>query len=141
MSGRLLISFCVLGFLCGESRSAPPTVTYLYPAGGQRGTKLEVTARGTFERWPVQVWTSDKPLTASAGKDKGKLSISIAADAVPGIHWLRLHDAQGASTPRPFLVGMLPDVAEKEPNDEAVNAQVVSLPATVNGRLEKPGDV
>jgi hypothetical protein len=102
---------------------------------------VEVTAGGTFERWPVQVWTSDQALTATAGKDKGKLSIRIAADAVPGVYWLRLHDEQGASTLRPFIVGMLPDVAETEPNDEPAKGQTVSLPAVVNGRLDKAGDV
>jgi hypothetical protein len=127
--------------LCGESSAAPPAITYLYPAGGQRGTTVEVTAGGTFERWPVQVWTSDKAVAATASKDKGKLSIVIAADAVPGVYWLRLHDEQGASTLRPFLVGTLPDVAEKEPNDEPAKAQAVKLPAVVNGRIEKAGDV
>ncbi|HEX3146603.1 MAG TPA: PPC domain-containing protein [Gemmataceae bacterium] len=131
----------VLCVLCGESFSAPPAITYLYPAGGQRGTTVDVTVGGTFERWPVQVWTSDKAITANASKDKGKLSIAIAADAVPGVHWLRLHDEQGASTLRPFIVGTLPDVAEKEPNDEPTKAQTIKLPTVVNGRLEKAGDV
>ena len=141
MAGRLLSSLCVLCALCGESPSAPPSLTYLHPAGGQRGTTVEVTAGGTFERWPAQVWTSDKSLAVSAGKDKGKLSVRIAADAVPGTYWLRLHDQQGASSLRPFLVGMLPDAADKEPNDEPAKAQTVELPAVVNGRLEKAGDV
>src|SRR3954470_23976225 len=94
---HLVISFCAFA-LCGESGAAPPAVTFLYPAGGQRGTTVEVTAGGTFDRWPVQVGTSEKSITATAGKDKGKLSVTIAADAVPGVHWLRLHDDQGAST-------------------------------------------
>jgi hypothetical protein len=136
----LLSSLCALA-LCGELAAAPPNVTYLDPAGGQRGTTVEVIAGGTFERWPVKVWTSDKAITATAGKDKGKLSVAIATDAVPGVHWLRLHDEQGASTLRPFVVGLLPEVSEKEPNDEPAKAQRVSLPAVVNGRLEKPGDV
>src|SRR6476646_8996963 len=94
----LLASGCVLCALGCESLSAPPAVTYFYPAGGQRGTTVEVTAAGTFDHWPVQVWTSDRPITATAGKDKGKLAITIAADALPGVHWLRLFDGQGAST-------------------------------------------
>jgi hypothetical protein len=141
MSGRSLFSLCVLCVFCGESSSAPPNVTHFYPAGGRRGTTVDVTAGGTFERWPVQVWASDKAITATAEKEKGKLSVQIAADAVPGVYWLRLHDEQGASTLRPFVVGTLPEVLEKEPNDEPARAQSISLPAVVNGRLEKPGDV
>ena len=137
------VFLCLVVAIClGSSLTAgPPAVTYLHPAGGQRGTTVEVTAGGTFDRWPVQVWTSDKAITPTAGKDKGKFSVRIAADAVPGVHWLRLHDDQGASTLRPFVVGTLPEVAEKEPNDEPGKAQAVALPAVVNGRLEKAGDV
>src|SRR4051812_48245391 len=105
----LLFYLCAVP-LCGESAAAPPAVTYLYPAGGQRGTTVEVTAGGTFDRWPVQVWTRDKGITATTGKDKGRTSITIAGDAVPGVQWLRLHDEQGASTLRPFVVGLLPEV-------------------------------
>jgi hypothetical protein len=121
--------------------AAPPSVTYLYPAGAKRGTTVEVTAAGTFERWPVQVWASDKAITGQAAKEKGKLSITVAADAVPGVHWLRLHDGHGASNLRPFLVGTLPEVMEKEPNDEVPAAQVLEASAVVNGKLAKAGDV
>ncbi|MBO0700030.1 MAG: hypothetical protein J2P46_16650, partial [Zavarzinella sp.] len=136
MSIRSALLFCLLCdlcVLCGESFSAPPQVTYFYPAGARRGTAVEVTAGGTFERWPVQVWASDKAITSTATKDKGKLSISVAADAVPGVYWLRLYDAQGASFLRPFVVGTLPEVIEKEPNDEPAKAQAVAAPAVVNG--------
>lgn len=140
-------SFC--GFCClfvaigfhSTAISAPPTLTYLHPAGSQRGTTTDITAGGTFERWPVQVWASDKAIIAKAGKDKGKLSVTIAADAVPGTYWFRLHDEQGASTLRPFIVGTLPDMLEKEPNDDLDKAQVISTSSVVNGRLEKSGDV
>src|SRR5215213_8517314 len=67
----LFVAVCLSSSLA----AAPPAVTYLYPAGGQRGTTVEVTAGATFEHWPVQVWTSDKALTITAGKDRGKLSI------------------------------------------------------------------
>jgi hypothetical protein len=121
--------------------AAPPALTHLYPAGAQRGTTVEVTAGGTFDRWPVQVWASDTAITGTATKDKGKLSITVAGDAAPGVCWLRLYDEQGASFLRPFLIGTLPEVMEKEPNDEPGKAQAVAAPAVVNGRLEKSGDV
>jgi hypothetical protein len=122
--------------------SAPPAVTYLFPAGGQRGTAVEVTAAGSFERWPVRAWVSGHGVTATPGKDKGKLTVTVAADAEPGTRWVRLFDEQGASAPRPFLVGTLPEVAEQEPNDDPKHPQVLPGPAvTVNGRLGKPGDV
>jgi len=39
------------------------------------------------------------------------------------------------------VIGTLPEVLEQEPNDSPDKTQAVSLPATVNGRLEKNGDV
>jgi hypothetical protein len=122
--------------------AAPPTVTHLYPAGARRGTTVDVTAGGTFERWPVKAWASDKGITITPGKDKGAIRIAVAAEVAPGTHWIRLHDEQGASGLRPFLVSTLPEVNEKEPNDEATKPQVLdSLPVVVNGQLIKTGDV
>ncbi len=128
--------------LAAGAHAAPPTVTYLFPAGAQRGTTAEITAGGTFGRWPVQVWVSDRGIDVQPGKDKGKLTVTVAADVVPGTYWLRLYDEQGASAPRPFIVGTVPEVREQEPNDEPKQPQRIdSLPVNVNGRLEKTGDV
>lgn len=123
-------------------RSAPPSVTYLYPSGAQAGTTVEVTAAGSFERWPVGAWASCPGVAVKAGKTRGKLTVKVGADVPPGVCWIRLHDEQGASDLRPFLIGTLPEVLEREPNDAPTSAQ--TLPAsrvTINGRLEKAGDV
>ncbi|MBX9677283.1 MAG: PPC domain-containing protein [Gemmataceae bacterium] len=121
--------------------AAPPKLDQLYPAGGQRGAKVEVQAIGTFERWPAQVWASSPAIQVKAA-DKGKLNVEIAADAIPTMHWIRLHDAEGASVARPFLVGTLPEIAEKEPNNSPEVAQKLNATRIViNGKLEKSADV
>src|SRR5437763_3466184 len=119
-------AFAVLLLLPALGSAAPPTLTYLFPAGAQRGTTVEVTAAGTFERWPVGAWVSGGGVVAKAGKEKGKLSVTVAPDAVPGTYWVRLHDGQGASALRPFLVGTLPEVLEKEPNDDPKKPQALA---------------
>src|SRR5262245_22902618 len=90
------LCFALLCVLCASvvnpAVSAPPNITYLHPAGAQRGTTVEVTAAGSFDKWPVKVWASDKGVTVQPGKDKGKLSVTVAADAVPGVYWLRAHN-------------------------------------------------
>jgi hypothetical protein len=149
MMRRSVALFVIRVYLCvsvansiSAARAAPPTLTSLFPAGAQVGTTVEVTATGTFERWPVQTWASNKGVVVKAGKDKGKLSVTVAPDAVPGTCWIRLVDEQGASAVKPFLLGTLPEVREQEPNDDYRKPQV--LPAagvTINGKLEKPGDV
>jgi hypothetical protein len=132
----------VLCLACMSPAAAAPTLTYLFPAGAQRGTTVEVTAGGTFPHWPVHAWSDDEGISVKAASAKGKLSISVAADVKPGAYWIRLYDDQGASSLRPFLVGNLPEVLEQEPNDDPRKPQVLdSSSVTINGRLSKPEDV
>ncbi len=139
---QVVILTAALCALCGESFAAPPTLTHLYPAGGQRGTTVTVTAAGAFDPWPATAWASGKGVSAVAGKEKGQFAVTVAADAVPGVYWLRAVTPEGASAPRPFVVGTLPELAEKEPNDDVVNALPVDAAGAVaNGKLQKNGDV
>ncbi len=133
---------CVFVAMATSLSAAPPAITNLYPAGAQRGTTVEVTATGTLDPWPTKFWVSGPGITAEPAKTKGKLAITTAAEAIPGVYWLRAHNADGASNLRPFIVGVIPEIAEVEPNDEVRKAQVVKLSAvTINGRLAKSGDV
>ena len=137
------ILFC-LGFVAACSTSvcaAPPAITYLYPAGTQRGTSVEVTMGGAFDPWPPKFWVSDKAITVVAGKDKGKLTVTAAKDAVPGVYWLRSLSDEGVSGLRPFLVGLLPDVNEVEPNNDSKKPQLIEGNVVVNGRFDKNHDV
>jgi len=140
--------FSVLGMVVGaalavsSASAAPPTVTALYPAGVQRGQTVEVTVSGTFDSWPPHVGCDRKDVEIKPGKDKGKLSITVAPDAVPGTCWFRLYYDQGAAMLRPLLIGTLPELLEQEPNDDYKKPQALSAAGvTVNGRLEKAGDV
>lgn len=122
--------------------SAGPEVHSFLPAGGQRGTTVDVTVGGKLPNWPVQTWVDGAGLTLSAKEEKGKLSLVIAADAVPGTRWIRVYDAAGASAPIPFIIGTLPETLETEPNDAPSAAQSPMTPSLVaNGRLAKRGDV
>ncbi len=132
----------LIGGFSSHASASPPTLTYLYPAGAQRGTTTDITAAGTFGSWPVKVWASGNGVSVTTGKEKGKLTVTVALDAVPGVYWLRAYNADGASGGRPFIIGMLPEVMEKEPNDDWKKPQVLDRSSvTVNGRLEKAGDV
>ena len=64
------------------------------------------------------------------------LEVTIAPDAVLGERELRLATPLGLSNPLVFCVGQLPEVCEKDPKLSAADAElVVTLPATVNGRI------
>ena len=118
--------------------AAPPTLSHLLPAGGQRGTKVLVTASGSFT-WPVKVWSPG--VEAIAVPDSGKLEITIPPDLAADRVWLRLYSAEGATIATPFLIGSLPELMEQEPNNAPKSAQkVTATGCTLNGVLES-GDV
>ncbi|HEV3023863.1 MAG TPA: PPC domain-containing protein [Pirellulales bacterium] len=122
--------------------AVPPDVKYLFPAGGQRATTVEVAAHGAVSTWPARGWINRAGVDATALGENGKLAIVVCADAVPGIYWLRLHDTTGASAPVPFIVGTLPEILEVEPNNEPQTPQAVPASGVVvNGRLVPAGDV
>src|SRR5436190_7677340 len=106
-----------------SAHAAPPKVNNLFPAGGQRGQLVTVTASGDFSNWPVQVWSDRQGITATAETDKGKLRVDIAPDAIPGTYWLRLFNSDGTSVLKPFIVGTLAERGESEPNDAPDKAQ------------------
>ena len=118
---RLLVAAQII-WAAAATFAAGPEVHSFFPAGGQRGTSVEVTVGGKLPNWPVQTWVDGDGLTLAAQEEKGKLSITIAAEAVPGTRWIRVHDAAGASAPIPFIVGTLSETVETEPNDAPTTA-------------------
>src|SRR5262245_9131986 len=57
--------------------AAPPTLSHLFPAGGQRGSKVTVTCTGEF-KWPAKVFAPG--VEAVPASDSGKLEIAIPED-------------------------------------------------------------
>lgn len=122
--------------------AAAPEVKALFPAGVQVGTSVTAKVVGTPGTAPVQAWCDRSDLTLQVSEKGEELTVTAAADAPAGIAWIRLSNAEGASSLRPFLVGLLPEVVESEPNNTRAEAQ--ALPAggvTVNGVLHKRGEV
>ncbi len=120
----------------------PPTLDGLFPPGARRGRTIPVTASGQFEHWPVRVWCSTPGIEIAAGNEKGKLAVKVAETVPTGVHWIRLADDEGATPPRPFLVGTLQEVVETEPNDDPKQPQRLdSANVTIDGRLAQSGDV
>lgn len=139
---RVLLGGLLFGYLALPIRAEPPKATALFPAGVQQGQTVAVAVEGTDGAWPVQIWTSDSCVQARVLEEKGKIEVTAAADAVPGVYWLRFFNEDGATSLRPFLVGTVAEMNENEPNDSLSDAQVVeSTPVVVNGILRRSGDV
>lgn len=121
--------------------AAPPNVTALFPAGCQVGQSVEVTAQGSLGEKP-QAWINREGVKLELAESGNRFKVIVAENAAPGLCWIRVFNAEGASSLRPFVIGTLAEVAEKEPNNSAKDAQKLeSSQVVVNGVLDKGGDV
>ncbi|MBL8793649.1 MAG: PPC domain-containing protein [Planctomycetia bacterium] len=142
-----------------------PTASYIFPAGGQRGTHVAFKVGGanlfqscgfemlgagiqapkTLQRTST-LWLEgpvlplpDSQQAEDYPKDMaGKLS--IATDADLGLRSWRVWTSQGATPALRFLVGELPETIEEEVAGDPVPVPV-KLPITVNGRIFPREDV
>ncbi|MDX2035869.1 MAG: DUF1549 domain-containing protein [Isosphaeraceae bacterium] len=144
MPARYLASlaFLVAALDPTAARAAAPALSRIEPPGAAAGSSIDAKFIGTFKTTPFRVAVEGAGVTIEPRGAKGEARITVAPDALPGSRWVRVYDEDGASEPRPFIVGSLPERTENEPNDEVAKADPIDrLPALVNGKLEKSGDV
>lgn len=144
MSRLLCIAVAALGcaaFLPSAAH-AQLDLTRVSPLGGRQGETVTLTLGA--EKLPdtgtlVVDGEGVRPLGPFT---KGVGKVEIAADARPGPVQVRLVGTEAATTPRNFSVGMLPEVTEREPNDQRDQAQhLENFPLTLNGSLPKRADI
>ena len=98
--------------LAVSAQAASPTLSSIFPAGGQRGTEVEVVCEGTRLDDAKGLLFYDRGLEvtevseAAAGKFKAK--IKIAPDAALGEHRVRVWTATGVGDLRTFYVSPYP---------------------------------
>ena len=51
----MAIGFITIGLVYASAQAAAPTVTHLYPWGLQQGTMEEITVKGSWTKWPLEV--------------------------------------------------------------------------------------
>jgi hypothetical protein len=125
--------------VCGLGLAAEPPLDFLFPAGGQQGTRFSLVAGGRFESWPVSAWTDDPSLVFRPGRTNGQFEVDIASTVATGPHLVRLFNEQGASAPAQFVVGDLPELVVPS---AGTNVQSVfgasQFPVTINGIMRTP---
>ncbi|WP_406695539.1 PPC domain-containing protein [Singulisphaera sp. Ch08] len=139
MTTRIIASLMAILATATAAQAKPPTLDRLFPPGAQRGQTVAVTAAGSFDHWPVQGWADDPGIEIKAEKEKRQLSVIVSSNAKPGVHWIRLSDEEGATSLRPFLVGVLPELVETESKDKPIALE--SSRVTINGRLGRREDI
>jgi pre-peptidase len=164
---RLLCMFAGLALIADVriANAEPPTIAYTFPAGGQRGTAVDVRIGGhflhdkaeflmtgpgvqaasTIERMNT-VWFEGPLIKQPASQQKEDYPkdylnrIEIAADAPLGVRFFYAGTSQGLTPPERFVIGDLPEIIEDELNGSS-ETNKVALPVTVNGRIFPREDV
>jgi len=143
-----------------------PMLVSTYPTGVQRGKTTEVTVNAggggggniygaykvLFEGEGVKAeivppekgWPAKDPKKPwdVPGVDSVKMRVTVAPDAPLGVREYRIATPRfGISTVGQLVIGDLPEVIEKEPNNDPAHAQSVPLPCVVNGRFQDGEDI
>lgn len=166
----LMTGVCLLLFLFEERLAAQqvptgPSSTHIFPAGGRRGSVVDVRVGGECippetrfrifgEGVSANAVLGDRAAGNYAPSPRRKPSeqpvthptewhsqIAISEDAQLGPAIWRLSCASGGTGGRPFIVGDLPEYIENEPNSVIDEAEVVSLPVTINGQIAGENDI
>lgn len=139
-------NWIALGGLCCASgvwaQSSEPNHAYLFPAGGQRGTQVTVTVEGENITRSCDFHLRPTPgVTAPPQTRDRRITLTLDKKAPLGIHPWRLATANGGTGSRGFVIGDYPEVLEEETGPHSESAQPVTLPVTVNGRVNPRADV
>jgi hypothetical protein len=134
---KALLVGWVLAALTFSAHATSPRLNATTPAGGQRGTELEIRLNGArLDKSPEVVFSGEgiKVLKIDSVKTNSiRATVRIAPDCKLGEHQLRVRTAGGVSELRTFWVGAYTNVAEFEPNNDRTKAHQVALGVTVEG--------
>src|SRR5262249_48969441 len=126
--------------LCALGRASSPVLGGIHPRGAQRGTEVTVHFGGARLSDAKEVMFYSPGFEVKQfqvlNDSVVKTLIKIAPDCRLGEHAMRLRTASGISELRTFYVGALPNIDEKEPNNDLATAQKIPLNVTVNGTIE-----
>ena len=160
----IAIFLLTIGFVHAQVQ---PTLTAVFPQGGQQGRSVEVTLTGTNLGTATAVWFSGKGITAEIREKTGQAAVvfngvgisgsipsdaqllafvTIATDAPLGIQQIRVVTPYGVSNAGSFVVGNLREITEEETeesgseNSSTMEANWLALPVTVNGTIASIDD-
>jgi hypothetical protein len=125
----------------------------VFPAGSNPGKTVEVTINGAdlddvnqlqFSRAGIvakQKMAEPGPFDKGPQPVANQFVVTIAANVPLGVYEARAIGKYGASNPRAFTVGDIPETLEIEPNNEFETATEITAPALINGRSNQAADV
>jgi hypothetical protein len=121
----------------------PPEATKLTPGAGRRAQALRVTFEGmnldrVDEIVSTQPGFTSKIVSATSTKVEADVVFPMTTPA--GVYEMRVKNNAGTSKPLSLIVDPFAAVTARDGNDSPGKGQMLTLPASVIGKLGKPGD-
>ncbi|HSG71542.1 MAG TPA: hypothetical protein VLA12_14060, partial [Planctomycetaceae bacterium] len=148
-----LFASCLFVSTC-TAQTSYPMIMSLAPNSAQIGQTSEHTVKSRYDlSGTLSVWISGTGVTAEPihpelkegetpkSTTSLKIKVTVAPDAMPGVREFRLSTVNGASTVGQLVVVRDPVVVEHDKNNSTEEAQLVALPATICGAIEKNEDL
>ncbi len=125
-----------------------PTLTAISPDVLQQGQSTTLTVSGENISAATQILLIGPPgitatLPTPTTKPAKSLAIKIAAapDAPRGLREIRVVTPNGVTKPAFLSIDDLPAITEKEPNNSPGEAQPITLPAVITGKIQADLDI
>jgi hypothetical protein len=136
----LIAAIVVFGPQLALAQPPQPVVTFVFPAGAQRGKTIEATINGKDFQNANGARITGPGVTAKivqvVNPNAVRISLAVAPDAELGERDLRLITPGGISNRVRFFIGALPEINEVEPNTDRAKPQVLAaLPILINGQI------
>jgi len=115
-----------------------PRLLTVMPMGGQAGATLEVTIKGeNIEDVSGLLFSSPQITAKPVPGVEDKFSVSIAADAPPGVYDARVMSRLGVSSARAFSVNRLPELTRTKTNNSVDTAMALPVNSICNATMTK----
>ena len=115
-----------------------PSVTFTFPLSIQAGGKADVTFKGNYldRAQRIRCECSDLTATIRSGNPLGiEATIEASASATPGPRFLYVETPKGPSNRVLVRVTGWTSVSESEPNESYEQAQPVTVPVMIEGKI------
>jgi hypothetical protein len=133
----LALTLAASGAIDPDLPSPAPTVRAAFPPGLERGTSAEIELTGANLHDTRLIEFAGRGVRAellSASAARVKLRVSVDPGAETGRRDYRLTTARGVAVGI-LDIGALPEIQEKENNDDWRKPQAIALPVLVNGAI------
>lgn len=127
----------IIGLAPSVALASTPRLNSITPRGVQRGGEYTLRFSGARLDSAQEIFFYDKGVSVLEIKPVNAnaidVRVKVEAECRVGEHVAQVRTANGISDYRSFMVGRLPEFAEKEPNNDMAQSQPVELNVTVTG--------